>query len=171
MLPVSFSIQLTRTMLAAVLWSAAALAAFAGDTNTSAGKPSAPPAKSSTPAATNAAPVEIPIPQSVFVIPQSRGDGVDPFFPLSTRLQPAAPSNSTNKTAAAGELVIKGFSGTPAHPLVILNDRTFGAGDENEVATAQGRARVRCIEINLKDESTIIEVNGQRRELRFRRGK
>jgi hypothetical protein len=70
-----------------------------------------------------------------------------------------------------GELVIKGFSGTPARPLVIINDRTFGVNDEQEVVTPQGRVRVRCIEIRLKDEATIVEVNGGRRELRIRRGK
>ena len=165
MLRVSLSKQLMPAFLAAVLSSASGIAVFAVTTNAPAAKPSAPTAT------TNAAPVEAPIPQSVFIVPRSKGDGVDPFYPHSTRLELVAPTSSTNKTQVVGELVIKGFSGTPAQPLVIINDRTFGVDDEKEVVTPQGRVGVRCIEIRLKDEATIVEVNGERHELRFRRGK
>lgn len=173
MMRVSLSKQLMRAFLAAVLLSAPGMAVFAATTNGPAAQPGAPAVKSATPTATtNAAPAEAPIPQSVFSVPRSRGDGVDPFYPRSTRLDlTPAPISSTNKAPVVGELVIKGFSGTPAQPLVILNDRTFGVDDEKEVATPQGRVRVRCIEISLKDETTIVEVSGERRELRFRRGK
>lgn len=169
---VSLSKQMMRVFLAAVLSSASSLAVFAVTTNAPAVKPGAPATKSTAPTATtNVAPVEIPIPQSVFVAPRSKGDGVDPFYPRSIRLELAAPVSSTNKTQVVGELVINGFSGTPAQPLVIINNRTFGVDEEKEVATPQGRVRVRCIEIHLKDEATMVEVNGERRELRFRRGK
>jgi hypothetical protein len=95
---------------------------------------------------------------------------VDPFFPLSTRLN-VVDSNSTNKPSVLGDLVLKGFSGTAASPLVIINDRTFGVGDVKEVVTAQGRARVRCLEIRLKEEFALVEANNERRELRFRKGR
>jgi len=154
------------TFLVSVLGSAPV--AFAAATNSDTSRAGASPSKSAT---TNAAPAAAPLPQSVFVVPKSRLEGVDPFFPLSRRLDVMDVSNSTNKTFVVGELVVKGFSGTTATPLVIINDRTFGVGDEKEVVTAQGRARVRCIEIHLRDESVIIEANSERRELRFRSGK
>ena len=172
MLRVSLSKQLMPAFLAAVLSSASGIAVFAVTTNAPAAKPSAPTATTnSDKSRADAAPVEAPIPQSVFIVPRSKGDGVDPFYPHSTRLELVAPTSSTNKTQVVGELVIKGFSGTPAQPLVIINDRTFGVDDEKEVVTPQGRVGVRCIEIRLKDEATIVEVNGERHELRFRRGK
>ena len=108
------------------------------------------------------------LPQSVFVVPKSRLEGVDPFFPRSVRLEAVDLSDPNNKPKAVGELVIKGFSGTAAAPLIIINDSTFGVGDEKDVVTNLGRARVRCIEIRLRDRSAIIEANGERRELRFR---
>lgn len=128
-----------------------------------------PAAKTAT---TNAAPAEIPIPQSVFIIPRSASEGVDPFYPLTTRFKPVVNlNNSTNRATVVADLVIKGFSGTPTFPFVIINNATFAVGDDKEVSTPQGRVRVRCLEIRLKDESALVEANGERRELRFRAGK
>ena len=155
-----------HALLAAVLLSGAVVRAATSN---------GPAAKTGTNAATgkattNAAPVEIPIPASVFIIPKARGEGVDPFFP-TTRPQIANTNTSTNKSSERAELVIKGISGTLASPQVIINDRTFRVGDAQEVTTPQGRIHVRCLEIRLKDEAAVLEVNSERRELRFRNSK
>ncbi len=112
-----------------------------------------------------------PISQSVFVIPRSRAEGVDPFFPLSTRWDAMDTASSTNRPAPVEELAIRGFSGTAKSPLVIINNRTFGVGDEIEVVTEHGRVLIRCLEIRTKDEIVIVEAGRERHELRFRRGK
>ena len=169
MMCLSHSNRLAQAILAATLWLSPV--AFALATNAPAAKPATSTTRSAAPATTNAASVEVPIPKSIFVVPTSKVEGVDPFFPLSTRLVVAPPSTSTNKPAPVAQLVIKGLSGTPERPLVIINGITFGLGDELELPKAQGRLRVRCLEINLNDETAIVEVNGERRELRFRSGK
>ena len=170
-----FHKQIVPALLAGILWSTSDLSLGAATTNTPVAKSITKPAttKSPTPAtATNAAPEEVPIPKSVFIVPRTKGDGIDPFFPHSARLDLVAPTSSTNKSSSAvGELVIKGFSGTDTQPLVIINDRTFGVGDTMEVASPQGHMRVHCLEILSKEETATVEVNGVRRELRFRKGK
>jgi len=60
-------------------------------------------------------------------------------------------------------LVLKGFSGSQNHRLVIINNHTFAAGDTGDVITSDGRVHLRCIEI--KTNSTVVEVGGQRYEL------
>ena len=108
------------------------------------------------------------IPQSILTIPKTRKEGVDPFFPLSIRVAATETVNPTNRVTVMGELVIQGFSGRPEAPLVIINNRTFGIGEDGDVTTPQGRMRVRCVDIQLKTESAVVEVNKERRELRFR---
>ena len=49
------------------------------------------------------------------------------------------------------------------HRLVIINNHTFAAGDEGDVITRDGRIHLSCIEI--KTNSVVIEVGGQRHEL------
>ena len=166
---VSYSNRLAQAFLAATLWLSPV--AFALATNAPAAKPATLATRPAAPATTNAASVEVPIPQSVFIVPSSHVEGVDPFFPLSTRLIVAPPTTSTNKPAQVAQLVINGLSGTPERPLVIINGITFGLGDKLDLPKAQGRTRVRCLEINLNDETAIVEVNGERRALRFRGGK
>jgi len=60
---------------------------------------------------------------------------------------------------------LQGVSGQPPQRLAIINKRTFAVGDNLEVSTSQGRIRVRCLEIS--ENSAVIEVNGQRHELRY----
>src|ERR1051325_10222702 len=103
-------------------------------------------------AAARAALLATPIPRSVFVLPKSRVEGVDPFFPLSTRLAAASHDSVTNRPAALVKLTVKGFSVSAASPLVTINDTTFAPGDERVVTTTEGRARVRCVEIRVQEE-------------------
>ena len=101
-------------------------------------------------------------PRSVFIHPTNPAEGRDPFFPKSSRPYEAA-VNTTNRVAEITALVVKGISGPPDHPLVIINNHTFAAGDTADVVTEQGRIRVHCVEI--KPRVVVIEVGGQYHEL------
>lgn len=139
----------------------------AAATNPPAAKAAASPAPAQSPPA--AAPAAAPIPRSVFTLPRTPPqDGVDPFYPQSTRFASVAASTAaTNPAPARAELVIKGFSGTAARPLVVINDKNFAVQDQFEVSTPQGKVRVRCLEIRA-NAAAVVEVNGERRELTFR---
>ncbi len=104
-----------------------------------------------------------PVPLSIFIQPSSPKEGRDPFFPLSTR--PYTSAVVATNTKDLSSLVMVGMSGTPEHPLVIINNITFAVGDEREVVTPQGRIRIRCIQII--GDMAVIEANGQRHQLRY----
>lgn len=104
------------------------------------------------------------IPKSVFIVPANPLQGRDPFFPNSTRL--AGIPVVQRQPAPAVALVYNGLSGTPDHKLAIISGHTFAEGETAEVNTSDGRIKVHCVEI--KGDSVVVEVNGQRRELRFR---
>jgi hypothetical protein len=119
-------------------------------------------------AAPGANPAEPQAAQSVFLMPQEPKQGKDPFFPTSARVyinplarKPGGPTLPVN-------LVLKGISGTRQHPLCIINNRTLEAGEEGEVLTAAGKTKIRCVEI--KADSVVIDINGERQELRLPRG-
>jgi hypothetical protein len=101
-------------------------------------------------------------PRSVFTTPSESKEGRDPFFPDSARPYEAVAA-ATPRVADVTSLVLKGFSGSLAHRLVIINNHTFAAGDEGDVVTPVGRLHLTCIEI--KTNSVVIEVGGQRHEL------
>ena len=116
---------------------------------------------------------EAPAAQSVFVMPKGKQEGVDPFFPRSSRLYtgPVAPivvSTTPEPVTVAVELKLKAISGLPEHRLALINNHTFEAGEEGEVVTTNGRMRIRCLEIH--QESAVIQVGPERRELRLRSG-
>jgi hypothetical protein len=131
------------------------------------------PAKSSPPpsAATNAPAAEPKCVSSVFVIPSSPQQGRDPFFPKSTRLfgqvVVATPTNNAPEVITV-ELQLKALSGAPGHRLAIINNHTFEVGEEGEVPTNAGRARIRCLDI--KEDSVLVQVGGEQRLLRLRSG-
>ncbi len=128
--------------------------------------PPAGPAKPST----NAAPAQLEIPKSIYIVPTRAKEGRDPFFPNSTREYTTADGKSARsaKTAATADalLDLKGFSARPGFRLAIINDHSFGVGEEGEVNTPAGRIRIRCVAI--KDDSVVVEIGGERRELQFR---
>jgi hypothetical protein len=101
-------------------------------------------------------------PHSIFTLPSKSSEGRDPFFPDSTRPYEVA-ATANPQVADLTSLVLKGFSGSLDHRLVIINNHTFAAGDEGDVITPLGRIHLRCIEI--KTSSVIIEVGGQSHEL------
>jgi hypothetical protein len=102
-------------------------------------------------------------PISTFVLPSSPKEGHDPFFPDSLRPYESVVAN--NHTAEITSLIFKGVSGPPGHRLVIINNHTFGAGDEGDVITAQGRLHIHCVEI--RDDAVVVESGGQRVILTF----
>lgn len=110
-----------------------------------------------------------PVPQAVFVMPKSAAEGRDPFFPKSTRVYGSSggPTNKTAVVSPVAELSLKGISGTDAEPLAIINTTTFAAGEDNDVLTKAGRMRIRCVEINKAAGTVIVQVGGERRELRL----
>jgi hypothetical protein len=122
------------------------------------------------PQSTNAIATNAPA-QSVFVMPKGRPEGVDPFFPRSNRpyfgtpLPVAAPTNP-EPVQVAVDLKLKAISGLPEHRLALINNHTFEAGEEGEIVTTTGRMRIRCLEIT--QDSAVVQVGTERRELRLR---
>lgn len=110
-------------------------------------------------------PVVTEIPKSVFVVPANPREGRNPFFPGPAEVQkPAAASRAA--TADNFALVLNGLSGPPKRTAMI-NGRTFEAGEKGEVKLADGsRLQVECVEV--RDDSAMISVGGQTRELRLR---
>ncbi len=145
-----------------------ALAAFAFALPAATTKSAAP--KSEAPKSEATAPVVLPPPpQSVFVIPKKATEGKDPFFPNATRIYNSdAAVQPKGPVVSVGELSLKGISGTAAEPLAIINTTTFTTGEENDVITKAGRMRVRCVEINMVLGTVLVQVGGERRELRLR---
>jgi hypothetical protein len=119
---------------------------------------------------TNAALVQVEIPKSVFIIPSTPEQGRDPFFPLSTRLSRSVvvPVTVTNAPAVSVELELKGISGAANHRLAIINNRTFGVGEEGEVNSNGSRVRITCEDIGT--DFARVRVNGVERTLRLPRG-
>jgi len=116
----------------------------------------------------NAAPATQPkttnVISSVFILPSNPKEGRDPFFPDSMRpYEMATAANS--RVADISSLKVRGFSGSLDQRLVIINNHTFAVGDEGDVSTVVGRIHLRCVEI--KTNSVVVEIGGQRHELSY----
>jgi hypothetical protein len=122
--------------------------------------------------ATNGPSNEAPAAQSMFQMPTGPKEGVDPFFPHSKRpygpIAPIVVATTPEPVKVAVELKLKAISGLPEHRLALINNHTFEAGEEGEVVTTNGRMRIRCLEI--QQESAIVQVGPERRELHLRSG-
>jgi hypothetical protein len=116
--------------------------------------------------ATNAAPATPKVIEAVFVVPTTVQEGRDPFFPDSTRLRPAAPARVTSAPPVIADLELKGISDGANLRLAIINNRTFGTGEEGDVICAAGRVRIKCMEI--MTDSVRVFVNGSERVLQMR---
>jgi len=102
--------------------------------------------------------------RSVFVLPTNPSEGRDPFFPNSTRPYEVAMAGKPH-VGDVSSLVLKGISGSADNRLAIINNHTFGVGDEQDLVTPQGRIHVRCVQI--KNDTVVIESAGQRHELKY----
>jgi hypothetical protein len=105
------------------------------------------------------------VPRSVFTIPANSKEGRDPFFPNSLRPYQALDVPGSHPTTDLSSLVMQGILGAPPHQLVIINNITFGVGDDAEVRTPQGRIRIHCVDIS--GDSVVIEANGQEQTLHY----
>lgn len=122
------------------------------------------PAISAPPVVTPAPPVT-QVPRSVFIIPSNSKEGHDPFFPASLRPYEGTPAPGGGNTADLSALIMQGVLGMPPHQLVIINNVTFGVGDDAEVRTSQGRILIHCVAI--KGNSAVVEANGVEHTLRY----
>jgi hypothetical protein len=106
-------------------------------------------------------------PRSVFTLPSSPKEGRNPFFPQSTAAVPANPK-PTEADFGAAAFVLNGITSPPKRTAMI-NGRPFETGEESEIKLPSGsKILVKCVEI--RDDSAVILVAGQRRELRLRFG-
>lgn len=124
------------------------------------------PAPPAPPAASSVAAVEIHIPKSIYKAPVNAREGRNPFFPESSvGVAPETPVKTATENYA---LVLNGLTGPPRRTAMI-NGRTFEEGETGEVKIANGsRVTVKCLKI--ADDSAIILVSGQHKELRLRGG-
>lgn len=113
-----------------------------------------------------------PVPQSVFVMPKDKHEGVDPFFPRSNRpygpVIPIIVPTKEEPVTVAVDLKLKAISGLPEHRLALINNHTFEAGEEGEIITNNGRMRIRCLEVH--QDSAVVQVGPERRELHLPSG-
>ncbi len=100
----------------------------------------------------------------MFVIPSSPKDGRNPFFPQS-RIDAPKPKDAP---ADFSGIVLNGITSPPKRTAMI-NGRTFEQGESAEIKFSNGvKLLIKCEEI--RTDSAIISVEGQRRELRLRFG-
>lgn len=152
----------------------AALVVAAGCAVLSAMAQSAPPSPRLAPVPASQAPtnavvatntVASAIPPSIFVMPTPDGQTRNPFFPDDTELADGKTNNVAPPPSSSVDLVLQGFSGEGGNRIAIINDVNFGEGDVESVGGPSGRVMVHCLQ--LKATSVIVEVGGERRELRF----
>src|SRR5215472_2475699 len=96
---------------------------------------------------------EVPIPQSVFVIPSQPSKGRNPFFPQSvTRV--VAPTLIKPNSVDTTLFVLNGIT-SPPRRTAMINGRTFESGEEGEVRLANGgKAMIKCEQI--RADSAVI---------------
>jgi hypothetical protein len=109
-----------------------------------------------------------PLPQSVFAIPANPKQGRNPFFPESALVIPQ-PARTNDTRVDTSIFVLNGITPSGPRRTAMINGHTFEAGESNEVRTTSGnKVMVKCDEI--RTDSVIITVDGQRRELKLRLG-
>lgn len=110
----------------------------------------------------------VEMPQSVFTIPATPRDGRNPFFPQSVVAAPVITPKANSPLDLSSSFVLNGITSPPKRTAMI-NGRTFEAGEEGEVRLPSGaKILIKCEDI--RADSAVILINGQRRELRLRFG-
>jgi hypothetical protein len=108
--------------------------------------------------------------KSEFAMPRDKNAGRDPFNPNSAYPHESSQSNAgTTKpvAAVAVDLKLTAIGGTPEKRLCTINGRTFAKGEEGEMTTSAGRVQIHILEI--MESAVVLTVNGEQREIRFRR--
>jgi hypothetical protein len=116
------------------------------------------------PVALSAAPMaqhaKLDIQQSVFAYPNNPPEGRDPFFPSSTRVYDSNPEKQVHGPSLT-ELTLHSILGTPPRLFAIINNHTFASGDDEDVMTKSGqRLHIRCVDINPKAGTAVVEADG-----------
>ena len=108
----------------------------------------------------------IPLADSQFVNEASIGK--DPFFPDSSRRAPKAPVltkavvTTVNRSSL---LTLRGITGPPTRRIALINNLTFGAGEEGTVRTSAGTLKIRVQTVEDKTVTVLIDGDSQPREL------
>jgi hypothetical protein len=112
---------------------------------------------------------EVEIPQSTFVPPSQPSEGRNPFYPQSNNgFQAPAPVKMPDGAPDLSSFVLNGIT-SPPRRTAMINGRTFEIGETGEVRLPNGaKVLIKCIQIG--NESAVIDVNGQRREVHLRSG-
>lgn len=108
---------------------------------------------------------DVAIPQSAFNFPSQPAEGRNPFFPQSV-VRPVA--QIPREPVDTASFVLNGIT-SPPRRTAMINGRTFEPGEEGEVRLQTGGKMLIKVE-EIKSDSAIILVGGQRRELRLRSG-
>ena len=118
---------------------------------------------------TVAKPTEIP--RSTFMLPQGKNEGRDPFYPDSTYVyDQSKPSNNSGKGAVKPvvvDLKLTAIGGTSERPVASIKNRTFSEGEDGEMTINGAKVQIHILDI--QEDGVILTVNGEQRELRFRR--
>jgi 23S rRNA G2069 N7-methylase RlmK/C1962 C5-methylase RlmI len=80
--------------------------------------------------------------------------------------QKPATDKTGTKAPAAVLFTLKAITASGGRRVASINNRPFEAGEEGEIAFGASRVRVRCVEV--REDSVIIDVDGQTQELRLR---
>jgi hypothetical protein len=78
---------------------------------------------------------------------------------------------SAEPTAVPDTLVLKGISGVKGHEIILINDRSFAAGESGKVRVAKTNILVRCIQIGNDSARIQIIGSGEQRELSLKKPK
>lgn len=108
---------------------------------------------------------EIAIPKSTFLVDAKTSR--NPFFPQSSTKKPDTKSSKPALDLASA-IVLNGLTSPPKRTAMI-NGKTFEEGEAGDIKLGNGsRITIQCVEI--RADGAVIAVNGQKRELRLRRG-
>ncbi len=148
-----------RILAALTIIACASVACLAG------GRPSTSGSEAKNLRAATTVPADAPIPESVFIVPTSPKQGRNPFFPNSV---PRLTSQKTNAPVDFSSIVLNGITSPPKRTAMI-NGSTFEAGETGDVKLSNGsRLTVQCLEI--RSDTVIVIISGQKRELHLRQG-
>jgi hypothetical protein len=113
----------------------------------------------------------VELPKSTFITPGNKTEGRDPFHPNATYIynQGGGSKNGGGKQPVlpALDLVLKAITGVPGNRLATINTRTFAKGEEGEMTVSGSKVQIQILDI--LEDAVILSVNGEQRELRFRR--
>jgi hypothetical protein len=107
--------------------------------------------------------------KSVFVMPNDPKEGRDPFYPNSSRPYESSPGSKTVDSSLLNTLKVKSIiDGGDGRVFAIIENHTFAPGDEGTIIDDDGRRMtIRCLGINSKAGTVIVESAGARATLLF----